>query len=207
MPYDAIFLDLDGTLVDTIPAWVAACKHAFAAHNVPFTDDANNALTRGKMLHTYLHEQGHNAVTVQQMCELRDHASHTHLRQNIRWHTGAQEFLTALQTRKRAIVTSAWRYSIDIMDEVLGLYRLVPLIIDADTVQPHFKPLPHGLLLAAQKLRVDPTRCAYIGDQPTDMEAARAAGMTGILLRTSHTSADATGDFEATTLKDVLTLL
>jgi HAD superfamily hydrolase (TIGR01549 family) len=40
------------------------------------------------------------------------------------------------------------------------------------------KPCPHGLLLAAEQLRVSPDDCLVIGDRvAVDGEAARAAGM------------------------------
>ncbi len=42
------------------------------------------------------------------------------------------------------------------------------------------KPDPYPLLLAAEKLGSKPEECAYVGDAPTDMEAAKAAGMLPI---------------------------
>lgn len=42
---------------------------------------------------------------------------------------------------------------------------------------PHAKPHPAPLLEAARLLGCDPVRCVYVGDDPRDMQAARAAGM------------------------------
>ena len=39
------------------------------------------------------------------------------------------------------------------------------------------KPHPEPLLEAARRLRVSPAHCAYVGDDPRDMQAAHAAGM------------------------------
>jgi HAD superfamily hydrolase (TIGR01509 family) len=42
------------------------------------------------------------------------------------------------------------------------------------------KPDPEALLLASQKLGVEPARCIYVGDDANDVRAARAAGFTPI---------------------------
>ena len=44
-----------------------------------------------------------------------------------------------------------------------------------DAVRP--KPDPAPLLEAARRLSLAPSTCVYIGDQPTEMRAAHAAGM------------------------------
>ncbi len=43
------------------------------------------------------------------------------------------------------------------------------------------KPHPEPLLLAAKKLKVKPAEAVYVGDAPTDLLAARAAGMKIII--------------------------
>ncbi|WP_169507466.1 HAD family hydrolase [Paenibacillus harenae] len=39
-------------------------------------------------------------------------------------------------------------------------------------------PIP--LLQLAEKLNLQPEKCLYVGDQPTDIQATHAANMTGI---------------------------
>jgi histidinol-phosphate phosphatase family protein len=51
------------------------------------------------------------------------------------------------------------------------------------------KPRPGMLLQTAQAIGVDPLRCAMVGDIGADMEAARAAGMRGILVPAAETRA------------------
>jgi HAD superfamily hydrolase (TIGR01662 family) len=55
---------------------------------------------------------------------------------------------------------------------------------------PCRKPAPGMLLDAARALDVDPVRCAMVGDIGADVEAARAAGMRGILVPTARTRAE-----------------
>jgi phosphoglycolate phosphatase-like HAD superfamily hydrolase len=54
-----------------------------------------------------------------------------------------------------------------------------PRIVDASHVK-HAKPEPDLLLLAAEQLGVEPSRCWYIGDSTWDMVSAVAAGMIAI---------------------------
>ncbi len=66
------------------------------------------------------------------------------------------------------------KVSIDLL-EVLGLSKLFHIVVGSeDVAEP--KPAPDMLLLACQLSGVSPGESVYFGDQPTDAEAARAAG-------------------------------
>lgn len=60
-----------------------------------------------------------------------------------------------------------------------GLRPLFDAIVAQEDSTQH-KPDAVPLLLAAQRLGVPPEDCVYIGDQPTDILAATAAGMRSI---------------------------
>lgn len=47
---------------------------------------------------------------------------------------------------------------------------------DTDNHKPH----PEPLLLAAERLNIDPSECVYVGDSATDIISAHAAGMKAI---------------------------
>ena len=53
-------------------------------------------------------------------------------------------------------------------------------IVGLDHVKNH-KPHPESLLLAAKILKIKPTEAVYVGDAPTDLKAARGAGMKIII--------------------------
>lgn len=57
-----------------------------------------------------------------------------------------------------------------------GLGLQAPVLVGGDTT-PHRKPHPAPLLEAAQRLRLPPVSCVYVGDDPRDVQAGRAAGM------------------------------
>jgi len=64
----------------------------------------------------------------------------------------------------------------------LGLERRAGCVVCGDTT-PHPKPHPGSLELAAVRLGMSPGACVYVGDAPTDVEAATAAGMRSIIAR------------------------
>ena len=59
------------------------------------------------------------------------------------------------------------------------LEAIFKLQYGADDV-PHGKPDPAGLLQCSKELNIHPAKCIYIGDSPTDGEAARRAGMRSV---------------------------
>ncbi|HYL24531.1 MAG TPA: HAD-IA family hydrolase [Burkholderiales bacterium] len=58
---------------------------------------------------------------------------------------------------------------------------------------PHLKPHPAPLLAAAEKLRLAPADCVYVGDDLRDIQAARAAGMRCVAVQYGYHGADNPG--------------
>jgi pyrophosphatase PpaX len=52
-------------------------------------------------------------------------------------------------------------------------------VVGGDETERH-KPDPEPLLLAAKRMKVAPETCAYVGDSPFDIRAAKAAQMQAI---------------------------
>ncbi|HEY8170526.1 MAG TPA: HAD hydrolase-like protein, partial [Candidatus Limnocylindria bacterium] len=77
-----------------------------------------------------------------------------------------------------AIATSSRAAQVSRSVDALGLDR-PPRIVDGSSVE-HAKPAPDLLLLAAQRLGLDPVGLWYIGDSTWDMRAAHAAEMLPI---------------------------
>ncbi len=80
---------------------------------------------------------------------------------------------------KLGIVTSTPQVNLFEKMEVLtraNLSTLFEIVITGDEVA-NKKPAPDSLLLCADKLNVIPSRCIYVGDMKSDIEAGKAAGM------------------------------
>ncbi len=80
--------------------------------------------------------------------------------------------------------------------EVNNLIELFRVYLGADQVSKA-KPQPDGLIECCKILETDPIKCIYIGDSPTDGQAAKAAGMLSIGVSWgSHSIESLTGHFD-----------
>ncbi len=85
------------------------------------------------------------------------------------------DLLHALNCPWGIVTNKALRFSQPLVDALAPLSRTGALVGGDST--PFTKPRPEPLLEAARRLGVDPAACAYVGDDPRDMQAAHAAGM------------------------------
>jgi pyrophosphatase PpaX len=68
---------------------------------------------------------------------------------------------------------------VELAFNVLPIEHLFETVVGGDETQRH-KPDPEPLLLAAHRLRAEPSECAYVGDSPFDIRAAKAGGMHAV---------------------------
>jgi HAD superfamily hydrolase (TIGR01509 family) len=80
-----------------------------------------------------------------------------------------------------AIASSAHRDVIDAALRSVGLTEHLPVVVSSDEVE-HGKPDPDVYLEAARRLSVEPERCLVVEDSYNGVRAARAAGMTVVLV-------------------------
>ena len=96
---------------------------------------------------------------------------------------GIKELLNKLEATKQpvkiAALSNACGAYAKAVVEVNGLSDTFHLSYGADDV-PAAKPSPEGLLEMCRLLDLDPARCVYVGDSPSDGQAAEAAGMRGV---------------------------
>lgn len=105
---------------------------------------------------------------------------------------GMAQVLEALERRAVAwgIVTNkATRFTVRIVPQ-LGVS---PACVVCGDSTPHLKPHPAPLLLAAERLKLAPGDCLYIGDDLRDVQAARAAGMRSAAAEWGYHGAEADG--------------
>ena len=74
------------------------------------------------------------------------------------------------------VTNKAMRYAEPVVKGV-GLWARAAVLIAGDTTA-HAKPHPEPLFEAARRLGLDPSACAYVGDDERDVVAGRAAGMS-----------------------------
>ena len=125
-----------------------------------------------------------------------------------------QTLLALTEGTETIIPLLSARYPLGIVTSrvLVGVYERTPLknfeshfatVVSYEDTENH-KPHPDPLLLAAQRLSCTPDTCVYIGDQETDMIAARAAGMKGVHFTTMTPTF---GDAHIMSLSDILTTI
>ncbi len=85
---------------------------------------------------------------------------------------------------KLGIVTSRIKVGVDDIFKVKEIRHLFDAVVTfEDYANP--KPHPEPLQVALQRLDVAPSEAVYIGDSPSDIDAAKAAGMRSVFLSSS----------------------
>lgn len=181
---DGLIFDLDGTLVDTVPARIAGWVEALVGAGIR----ANRELIApmigmdGRRLARLVAEAGGRQLTDDET-EAIDKvagAAFDRLNRAPRPLPGFGEVLAAADGAgiRWVIATSSRAEQVTVSVAALALSS-APGIVDGSHVK-HAKPAPDLLLLAAERLGLPPARCWGIGDATWDMRAAVAAGMTAI---------------------------
>jgi HAD superfamily hydrolase (TIGR01509 family) len=181
---DGILFDLDGTLVDTVPARIEAWAVALEEAGIPATRAQLEPMIGmdGRYLARNAAEAGgrHLGEDEAEAIDRRSGELFDARNRGPRPLPGAREMLLALAARGLtwAIATSSRREQVAASIAALELPD-EPRIVDGSHVE-HAKPAPDLLLLGARELGIAPDACWYIGDSTWDMRAAVAAGMVPI---------------------------
>lgn len=193
MNTEAVFFDLDGTLIDTAPDMGGALNTVLQAHG---RKPVAEALYRPQVSHGSLAllKLGFPELdSNKDLGELRTEFLQTYeqdIAVNSALFNGMETVLSSLESHHIpwGIITNKPEYlTLKLLDH-LALTKRCCSIVGADTTT-HAKPHPAPMLLACEQSGVDPVNCLYVGDALRDIQAGQAVNMKSLIAGWGYISA------------------
>ncbi|WP_258075822.1 HAD family phosphatase [Rathayibacter sp. AY1F3] len=177
----AVLWDMDGTLVDTEPYWMAS-EHALVSSfgGVWTHEDAMGLVGSGLPAAAHILQGRGVDLSVDAIIDRMTDEVVDQLAVSIPWRPGALELLHAVSEAgvPQALVTmSISRMAAAVVDRIP--FPAFAAVVSGDMVE-RSKPHPEAYLLAASTLGVDITACVAIEDSLTGLGAAVASGAAAI---------------------------
>ena len=179
MRFPVVLFDLDGTVVDSGAIILASMRHATReVLGIEYADEELLQAVGGPGLEAQM------AVLAPDRVEelVQVYRAHNEpLHDELAACAGMDDVLVRLKAegRRLGIVTAKRRSTAELAFARVPLGHLFETVVGGDETERH-KPHPEPLVLAAERMRVDSRDCAYVGDSPFDVRAAKAAEMHAV---------------------------
>ena len=180
-----VAIDLDGTLVDTVPDIAWCIDRTMPRFGIPPRGQAlvrtwvGNGVERlVERALTGTLDAPADPTLLREACAVFLDLYSTNSRDRSRVYPGVRDGLAVLRAGGAAlacITNKPYRPAVDLLTH-LGLIDAFELVLGGDSL-PHRKPDPLPLLHACSRLGVAVEQAVFAGDSISDVQAARAAGM------------------------------
>jgi pyrophosphatase PpaX len=177
--YEAVVFDLDGTVVDSVELIIVSFQHALReVLGRELSREAAIAWVGMPLLEQMQRFSPEHADELVDVYREFNHREHDRM---LTLYEGIQHLLEGLRHAgvKVGLVTSKSRFTTQMAFDLTGIEVYFDSIICAGEASGN-KPLPDPILACLKPLAVGPAAAAYVGDSPSDIQAALAAGVTAI---------------------------
>lgn len=189
-PWAALF-DMDGVLIANtdfhINAWLQfAHRHGHDLTKAQYVANINGRVAADAMAYVFKRSISPGELPV--LTEEKEAIYRELYRPHRQPTPGLLSFLDTLRTQqvRMAVGTSAPESNVHFTLDGLSLRPYFDAIVDASMIH-RGKPDPEIYQVAAERLRISPTRCVVFEDAFAGIEAGLRAGMAVVALATTHT--------------------
>jgi beta-phosphoglucomutase len=184
----ALLFDLDGTLIDSMPAHEQAWITWHQRHNIAMDAVGFFASTAGRTNDEILRDMlpGRSEAEYDTWVDEKESLYRELAAQSLTLIAGAHDYLMAARAAgfSLAICTASTPKNMALAFDKFGLDKMVDTITSpSDGLRG--KPHPDIFLEAARRLKISPEHCVVFEDAPLGVEAARRAGMPALALTTT----------------------
>ncbi|MEU2026915.1 HAD family phosphatase [Streptomyces sp. NPDC016469] len=201
----AVFLDMDGTLVDTEGFWWDVEVEVFAGLGHRLDEAWRDVVVGGPMSRStgYLIEATGADITLDEAAVLLNDRFEKRIGNGVPLMPGAARLLAELHRHEipTALVSASHRRIIDRVLDSVGHHHFALTVAGDEVVRT--KPHPEPYLTAARGFGVDPRLCAVIEDTATGVAAAEAAGCRVVAVPSVSPIAPAEGRVIVSSLEEV----
>ena len=181
--FEGYLFDLDGTLIDSMPAHYRAWDAAMRTFGLKTALDEELFYSLGGVPTPRVAELmgKHYGLTLNplEVMEVKERMFNEHGVPSVTIIQPVADFARRVAlTKPVAIVTGGTPDVVVPSLASVGLTEIFKIVVTASDVPPgRGKPEPDMFLLAAQRMKVDPTQCLVFEDAEPGIKAALAAGM------------------------------
>ena len=181
-----VLIDLDGTLIDTVPDLTRCVDEMMAELSLPLRGEDKVRTWVGNGVERLVRRALTDSMDGEPDEALFERAYpiflklyHQHNGRFCKLYDGVKEGLNGLANKNLivACVTNKAATFTEPLLKMLGIYDYFALVVSGDTVERK-KPDPMQLLHAAEHFNIKPEECLMVGDSVNDVKAARAASFS-----------------------------
>lgn len=173
--YAAVLWDLDGTIIDSEPMWMAGQHELAERYGKTWTQEDGLALVGNSLIGSgeYIQRRLDADMSPEEIVDFLVTRLTEALREEVPWRPGARELIEALAAEgmPQALVTMSYASIAEPIAAALPLGAVV-----TGDIVTHGKPHPEPYLRAAEMLGVDASNCLAIEDSGTGATSANSAG-------------------------------